>query len=178
MWTHSNKRIGLTPNEVRQPPNSELSHPVKHPASTRSYPPSASLQLASPLLLTMIPRPLSNKIHLRDALYSIILCSLTNIALELTCRLLVFKHLIHLLQRSISRLREKEDREEDEKSVGAKPDVAVFGTPAELGGIDEVGWREGSEPVAGKVESCGHAIIRRAELVVWVLATFQPGCGY
>jgi len=88
----------------------------------------------------------------------------------------VLEHLMHFLQRPISRLRQEEDGEEDEQAVGTEPDVAVFSAPAEFGGVDEVGCCEGAEPVADEVEGCCHAVGEGSELVTGNLAAYEPGC--
>ncbi len=60
-----------------------------------------------------------------------------------------------LFEGSITCFWEEEDREDDEDGVGAEPDVAVFGTPTELGGIDKVRCGESPEPVTNKVKGSG-----------------------
>jgi hypothetical protein len=66
-------------------------------------------------------------------------------------RHLVLEHLVHLLECSIPCLGEKEDGKEDEQAVCAKPNVAVFGAPAEFGGVDKIWCCERSKPVTNEV---------------------------
>lgn len=124
-----------------------------------------------PLLLTQDKIPFSHTLRCK------FLNPNTNVILELPRRKLGLEHLVDLLERPIPCLGHEQDDKYNEDHVGSEPDVPVLRAPSQLGRVDEVGRREGAEPVAQEVGGGREAEYEGAELVVGELSTDEPGLG-
>jgi hypothetical protein len=63
------------------------------------------------------------------------------------------KQLVQLFQTPSSRLGHKEEHVDDDDEIRCAPDIPLFRTPVEGGGIDEIGGTKRDEPSENKVDA-------------------------